>query len=163
VRHGRAAAPALFVGTALAVLAISQAVSYLVQQRLPLHETHVVNPVLHLTHIRNTGGVFGMLPGNSALFVLISSLIIAAIVTYLVRVRPSGRYQYVCFGLIVGAAAANVCDRLLYGAVIDFIDIQGIPGWHYIFNLADVAIHLGAWPVALAALFGPGEQKAAES
>jgi signal peptidase II len=62
-------------------------------------------------------------------------------------------YQFVCLGLIVGAAASNICDRLLYGAVIDFIDVQGVPHWNYVFNIADVMIHLGAWPLALGAMF----------
>jgi signal peptidase II len=154
-RHERRRVPWLLLGlTALAVLAVSQAVSYVVQARLPLYETYVVNRVLHLTHIRNTGGVFGLLPGNSALFVAVSGVIIAALVVFVMRARPHATYQYVCFGLVIGAAAANVCDRLVYGAVIDFIDIQGIPRWHYIFNVADVAIHVGAWPLALATLFG---------
>ena len=58
----------------------------------------------------------------------------------------------------MGAAAANICDRLVYGAVIDFIDIQGIPYWHYIFNIADTAIHLGVWPLVIGAFIAPGEQ-----
>jgi signal peptidase II len=40
-----------------------------------------------------------------------------------------------------------VLDRLIYGSVIDFIDVQGIPYWHYVFNTADVMIHLGIWPM----------------
>ena len=44
---------------------------------------------------------------------------------------------------------------LAYGAVIDFIDIQGIPRWNYIFNTADVAIHVGLWPLAIGTLVSP--------
>ena len=138
--------------TAAAVLGIAQLGSYLVQAYLPLYETRVVNSVLHLTHIRNTGGVFGMFPGNSLLFAVTGSLIIAGLTFHVIRNRMPV-YQYVCFGSIVGAAAANICDRLVYGAVIDFIDVQGIPHWHYIFNLADSVIHLGVWPLAIGALF----------
>lgn len=150
----------LFLTSAAGILALSQAVSYVVHARLPLYETHVINRVLHLTHIRNTGGVFGLLPGSSPIFVAVSVMIIAMLVAYVVRVRPDAAYQYVCFGLVVGAASANTCDRLVYGAVIDYIDVQGIPGWHYIFNLADVAIHLGAWPLALGTIFRPAHGRA---
>jgi signal peptidase II len=137
------------------VLVIAQAVSYVVRSRLPLHETLVVNQVLHFTHIRNTGGVFGLFPDNSLAFAATSSLIILAICGYVLTSRDLAGYQVVCAGLVVGAAAANICDRLVYGAVIDFIDIQGIPYWHYVFNVADVAIHLGAWPLAIGTLFPP--------
>ncbi len=149
----------VFGVTAFGILCVAQLGSYLVQTRLPLHETHVVNPVLHLTHIRNSGGVFGLFPGNSVVFAVVGSLIILALCLYVVRNRLAA-YQYFCFGSIVGAAAANICDRLVYGAVVDFIDVQGIPGWHYIFNIADTAIHLGVWPLVIGAFIAPDESQA---
>ena len=59
------------------------------------------------------------------------------------------RYEYICFGFVVGGGAGNITDRLIYGSVIDFIDIQQIPFWHYVFNTADVMIHLGIWPLLI--------------
>jgi signal peptidase II len=145
--------------SAAVVLGVAQLGSYLVETRLPLHDTYVVNDVLHLTHIRNSGGVFGLFPGNSLAFAAVGTLIIVSLSVYVARNRMP-LYQYICFGSIVGAAAANICDRLVYGAVIDFIDIQGIPGWHYIFNIADTAIHLGVWPLVIGALVRSDRQPA---
>ena len=138
-----------FAVSALLVLGIAQLASYLVNRLLLLHDTYVVNGVLHLTHIRNTGGVFGIFPGNSLLFVATSSLIVLALSIYLLKSPTSALYHFVCSGIIVGAAASNIIDRLVYGSVVDFIDVQGIPGWHYIFNVADVGIHVGLWPLLL--------------
>ncbi|NDA03405.1 MAG: hypothetical protein EBY97_08250, partial [Burkholderiaceae bacterium] len=46
--------------------------------------------------------------------------------------------------LILGGAIGNVLDRLLYGAVVDFIDVH-YDGWHWpAFNVADSAISIGA-------------------
>lgn len=142
-----------FAATAAAVLGIAQLASYLVTRFLPLHDTYVVNSVLHLTHIRNTGGVFGIFPGNSVLFAVTSGLIVVGLTVYLLKSPATALYHYICSGIIVGAAASNICDRLVYGSVVDFIDVQGIPGWHYIFNVADVAIHVGLWPLLLGTLF----------
>jgi signal peptidase II len=134
------------------VLGIAQLASYLVAVHLPIHDTRVVNSVLHLTHIRNTGGVFGLFPGNSGLFSVAAGLIVLGLSIYLLKSTTTALYHYVCSGIIVGAAASNICDRLVYGSVIDFIDVQGIPGWNYIFNVADVAIHAGLWPMLIGAL-----------
>ena len=142
-----------FAAAAVVVLAVAQLASYLVNRLLPLHDTYVVNSVLHLTHIRNTGGVFGIFPGNRLLFVATSSLIVVALSIYLLKSPSTALYHYVCSGIIVGAAVSNICDRLVYGSVVDFIDVQGIPGWHYIFNVADVGIHVGLWPLLLGTLF----------
>jgi signal peptidase II len=151
---------AAFVVTAVAVLGIAQLGSYLVYTGLPLHETYVVSSFLHLTHIRNTGGVFGLFQGNSVAFGVIGGLIILSLCVYVVRNQLAG-YQYFCFGSIVGAAAANICDRMVYGSVIDFIDLQGIPYWHYIFNVADTAIHVGVWPLVIGAFLTPAAPPAA--
>jgi signal peptidase II len=140
-------------GVAAAVmLGIAQLGSYLVVSHLRLGETYVVNGVLHLTQIRNTGGVFGMFPGHGAAFAVVSGVSVAGLVLYVVMSTSLARYQYACLGLIVAAALGNTCDRLVYGSVVDFIDVQGIPHWHYIFNIADCAIHLGGWPLVIGAL-----------
>jgi signal peptidase II len=123
---------------------------------LTLHETYVVNDVLHLTHLRNTGGVFGMFPGNSVVFAITSTVTVIVLCVLALRREVADTFHRVCFGLIVGAAASNISDRLVYGAVIDYLDVQGIPYWSYIFNIADCAIHLGAWPMAIASLFPRG-------
>ena len=75
-----------FATAGVVVLAVAQLASYLVNRLLPLHDTYVVNSVLHLTHIRNTGGVFGIFPGNSLLFVATSSLIVVALSLSLIHI-----------------------------------------------------------------------------
>ncbi|MDF1765908.1 MAG: signal peptidase II [Gammaproteobacteria bacterium] len=138
---------ASFLAIAAFVLVLSQAIGYWVNATIPLHGSLELNPFLFFTHVRNHGGVFGMLQGQGWIFGVFSLGLLSAVGLYL-RFGPAlPRYEYLCFGLIVGGGASNVLDRLLYGSVIDFIDIQGIPYWHYVFNTADVMIHLGIWPM----------------
>lgn len=140
----------LFVITALLVLLVSQIGSYLVDSSLAIGQTYVVNPVLFLTHVRNIGGTFGAFPGHSVIFALLSSAIIVVCTVFFLRTKGTKWYQYLFFGFIIGGGASNVLDRILRGSVIDFINIQGIPHWTYIFNTADVFIHLGIWPSLVA-------------
>jgi len=140
-----------FAAAAAAVFALAQAGSHLVDAYLPLNDPYVLTPFLQLTHVRNTGVIFGWLPGNSIEFAIAGTAIVIAGCLLLLRTVAS-TYQFLCLGLIVGAAASNIVDRLVYGAVIDFIDVRGIPYWHYVFNTADVMIHLGAWPLALGSI-----------
>ena len=142
----------VFVIAALGVLAVSQLSSYLVTAWLPVNESYTVSPFLSFTHIRNSGGIFGSFQGTSTLFALTGGAFVIGLAWYVMTTTALAPYQYVCFGFIAGAAASNVCDRLVYGAVVDFIDIRGIPYWSYIFNVADTAIHIGVWPMVIAAL-----------
>jgi signal peptidase II len=140
-----------FGAAALLVLAIAQLVSYLVQARFAPNESRAIGSMLHLTYIQNNGIVFGWFPGTSLALALAGAVLAVGGCLFLLR-SSTKRYQFVCLGLIVGAAASNIADRLVYGAVIDYIDVRGIPYWHYVFNIADVMIHAGAWPLALGAV-----------
>ena len=83
------------------------------------------------------------------IFGLIGFSLLIAVVTYLWFGKEVKHYEYVCFGFIVGGGGSNILDRLVYGNVIDFIDIQHIPYWNYIFNTADLMVHVGIWPMLI--------------
>jgi len=144
---------ARFVVITAICLAVSQLGSYLVNTRIPLGTSVEISSVLHFTHIRNMGGVFGMAQGQGWIFAVFSVLLIAALVVYLLRGRQVRVYEFLCFGFIAGGGLSNVLDRLVYGSVIDFIDVRGIPFWHYIFNTADTFVHIGLWPMLFIGLF----------
>jgi signal peptidase II len=98
-----------------------------------------------------------MAQGQGWLFGALSVLLLAGVCAYLWFGAVLARVEYLCFGLIVGGGASNILDRWVYGSVIDFIDVQGIPYWHYVFNTADVMIHLGIWPMLALTLFASRE------
>lgn len=152
---------AAFVIAVVLTLAVAQLGSYLVDSHLPIGETYIVNSVIHLTHVRNTGGVFGSFEGNGASLAMLAAALLIGISVYLLRDRTVDLFDVICIGFWVGAGASNILDRLLYGGVVDFIDIQGIPHWHYIFNTADAMIHLGVWPFVIRHLFVRGHPRSA--
>lgn len=138
-----------FGGIVFAVLLVSQLIGYWVNSTIPQNTTVELNSLIHFTHIRNFGGVFGMLQGSGWIFALISVGLLVGVSAYLWLSSSIQKYEYICFGFIVGGGASNILDRLVYGSVIDFIDIQHIPYWNYIFNTADVMVHVGIWPLLL--------------
>ena len=152
---------ALYVFVAIAVTAVSQYSGYWVNNNIELQSTLELNSLIHLTHIRNYGGVFGLAQGMGWLFGLVSIGLLAAVTAYLGLGKGLQRYEYICFGFVVGGGASNILDRLLHGSVIDFIDIQHIPYWNYVFNTADVMVHVGIWPLLILSLFAGTADKQA--
>lgn len=145
----------LFILTAGLCLLVAQLVGYWVNASIPEGSSLQINALLKFTHVRNHGGVFGMAQGQGWLFGAFSVLLLAGVCAYLWFGAVLARVEYLCFGLIVGGGASNILDRWVYGSVIDFIDVQGIPYWHYVFNTADVMIHLGIWPMLALTLWQP--------
>lgn len=108
----------------------------------------VVPPFLVFRMAWNRGVNFGLLAGDGAatkwILVIVALLVSAWVVLWLRRERP-GRPALVSGGLLVGGALGNVIDRLIYGAVADFLNMSccGIEN-PFSFNVADVAIFAGA-------------------
>lgn len=138
--------PYVFWFAAFVALTLSQLSSYLINMNLAIGDTWVAAPFLYITHVRNIGGTFGLFPGHGYLFAGLSIAIMMICSVAFLRSKPVHWTQTMLFGFIIGGGSANVVDRLVRGSVVDFINVQGIPHWQYIFNTADVFIHIGIWP-----------------
>lgn len=133
-----------------AVFVLDQVTKWVVLSRLRLDEIgtyDVFPPYLVFRMAWNRGVNFGLFPGESDLArwaLILLALAISAWVVVWVR-REGGRGAEIAAGLLVGGAMGNVLDRILHGAVADFLNMSccGIRN-PYSFNLADVAIFLGA-------------------
>ena len=104
----------LYFGIVLGVLACSQLIGYWVNNNIALNTTWEINGLIHFTHIRNYGGIFGLAQGMGWLFGLISVSVLGAVTAYLWLGKEVSRYEFICFGFIVGGGASNILDRLIY-------------------------------------------------
>ena len=116
----------------------------------------VLPPFLNFRMAWNYGINFGLLNGGTEAtkWILISvALGIVLFVLVWLRRDPPGTLGLISGGLLIGGALGNVIDRLLYGAVADFLNMSccGINN-PFAFNVADIAIFAGA----LGLVFFPG-------
>ena len=103
----------------------------------------IFNNFIYITYVRNTGAAWSVFSSKTYLVLIISVLIIAGIIVYLYKNKPKNSLEKLAYSMILGGAFGNFFNRLVYGYVIDFIDIR-IFGYDYpIFNLADIFIVLG--------------------
>jgi len=115
----------------------------------------VIPGILSLNYTTNSGGAFGL--GQSAPWVFAGATIVVSLVIVWASFRSMRSSATIALGLILGGAIGNLIDRIvngpgLRGAVTDFIDFHVWP----VFNLADMAIVVGAILLAFANL---GEQR----
>ena len=115
---------------------------------------HVMNPPVqievtsffNLVLAHNRGVSFGMFAAGSELGKWILVGLALMISGFLVRwlFQSSSPFSIIALGLILGGAVGNVIDRILIGAVVDFLDFHAF-GTHWpAFNVADTTIFLGA-------------------
>ncbi len=131
-------------GVTLPVLLGDQFTKWLIQQNIPRHGQHVIiQGILNLRHDTNDGAAFGLMPGQSVLLVIISIVAIGFIAYYYRQFRES-LWMKIALSFLLGGALGNFIDRVRLGEVTDFIQFR-LPGfWWPTFNVADVAVCIGA-------------------
>ncbi|WP_027389989.1 signal peptidase II [Chrysiogenes arsenatis] len=137
-----------FFGWGAVLIALDQLTKYWFDSHLALGESiPVLQDFFHFTLVYNDGAAFGMFAGWDASirvpFFVAVALIATAVCVYLYRTSAEywGRLGAVC---IFGGAWGNLIDRVLHSYVIDFLDFfWGSYHWPA-FNVADIAISVGA-------------------
>ncbi len=114
-----------------------------------------------LVLVWNRGMSFGMLNTDSELVPWLLGVLTLSVVAGLLWWLKHARRGVVMLGLglIIGGAAGNLIDRLLYGAVVDFLLLHA-GRWQWpAFNVADSAITVGVVLLLWDSLFGPKESR----
>jgi len=137
----------------LAVVALDQLTKAWVRSAYALGEgTPVIDGVLWLTRVHNTGAAFGMLKGCQWLLAVFAVVVLLAIAWTVSRVKDLHPLVVTGLGLVAGGASGNLIDRVVLGGVTDFIDL----GWFPVFNVADIALDVGVALVIVWLLFIDG-------
>lgn len=100
---------------------------------------------LHLTMVWNQGISFGLMKAEHEIVrwgLVVFSILVAVLLGVWAR-RPGRGILAGGLGLVMGGAIGNAIDRARFGAVVDFIDVQRIGFFPWVFNVADSAITIG--------------------
>jgi signal peptidase II len=113
--------------------------------KLELGERYTVTPFLDFVLTYNRGISYGLLPqeGELGRWALVVLSLAAAALFAVWMIRAQSWIVAVSLGLLVGGAVGNALDRMVYGAVADFVSLHGFGWYWYVFNLADAAIVAG--------------------
>ncbi|WP_339108716.1 signal peptidase II [Thioclava sp. GXIMD4216] len=141
---------------ALVVLVLDQASKYIVVHLMQLDQRYAIEvlpPFLNFRMAWNRGVNFGLFSGDTdytRILLIALALMISVWVAIWIARKPQTAKVQASAGLLIGGALGNVIDRIFYGAVADFINTS-LPGWQnpFSFNVADIAIFLGAVGLAL--------------
>jgi len=124
------------------IFLLDQFSKFLVRNNLSSGQSIPIIPhILYLTLVYNRGAAFGIFKGQVVLFILTS--LASIILIYLHLSRNKQRVPFLrrfSLSLILSGALGNLTDRVVFGYVIDFIDLRIWP----VFNIADTSITVGA-------------------
>ena len=129
------------------IVVLDQATKFVIAQYFTTLKTVVVTPFFNLVLVYNPGAAFSFLSDAAGwqrgLFISIA-LIASVWIVYLLRKYPQQRLFALALSLVLAGAVGNVIDRVLFGAVVDFIQLHAYGFYWPAFNVADSAISCGA-------------------
>lgn len=106
----------------------------------------IIGDLVRLTYVENPGIAFGIRVGGGPLFTALIALASMVVLIYLLRSRAEGTTEQVALAITFGGALGNLTDRVLFGKVVDFVDVDFpdflMSRWP-VFNLADAAVTIG--------------------
>jgi signal peptidase II len=137
------------VWLSLLIIITDQASKYFAEQMLVLHQPVAIIPMLNFTLAYNTGAAFSFLHqagGWQNTFFIAIALVMSIVLLVMLYRTPRKELQFsLALWLVLGGAIGNVIDRIRISKVVDFIDFY-ISEWHFAtFNIADIAISIGAF------------------
>jgi len=137
-------------GGAAVVFALDRFTKWIIETRVSFWDTHRIIPgFFDIVHAQNRGVAFSLFDGDApawrtALLLLFALTAVIVVGRILWKVDRLDRLSLVGFSLILGGAAGNVFDRMVWGRVTDFLDFYA-GDYHWpTFNVADSAIVIGS-------------------
>ena len=136
----------VFFLTALLLVAADQLSKLWIRSNIDIGDSLFEVGFFRLTHVQNTGAVFGLFQGQSFALTIVAFVGIAGLLFYAFFIYHwfpllNSKLNRIALGLILGGTVGNLIDRLSsnLNGVIDFISIGIWPA----FNVADSAIVVG--------------------
>jgi signal peptidase II len=163
-RGRRIRAYRLLWGLALGVLVADQLTKKWIVDHIPFNPPHlhggdldieVVRGFFYIIHVGNPGAAWSMFSGQSTLLAVLAGATLLAIFYWRHSLGLREKLAQVCFGLLCGGIVGNLIDRVLYGHVIDFIDLHFGTYVYPTFNVADSGICVGVILYILQSLRAP--------
>lgn len=125
-----------------ALVALDQAVKFLVRANIPLYTSVPFIPgVMDLTYVQNTGAAFSLFSEHTWLLTLLSAVMSAALAVALGKKVLKGRAGNILLAVILAGAVGNLIDRAAFGFVTDMFKTVFIN--FAVFNVADICLTCG--------------------
>ena len=136
-----------------AIVIADQVSKFLTVANIPLYtDIEVIEGVVGLTYVQNTGAAFSAFQGQQWLFAIVFALFTGAIVwEYFKTPMPFKNYERVLIAAVYGGALGNMIDRIRLGYVVDMIETKfmNFP----VFNVADIFITCGCIALMVSLVF----------
>lgn len=113
----------------------------------------IIKDIFQFSYVENRGAAFGILQNKQIFLAIITSIVIIAMIVYLIKYKPASRLLKISLALVIGGAVGNLIDRFYFRYVVDFITVHYKDVYYFpSFNVADMLVVCGTFLLAICIL-----------
>jgi len=148
------------LGFSLLLASFDQIVKIIVNNSMTLNASiTIIKDFFNITYVHNNGAAWSLFSGNRFFLIAIAIVALIFIYYFLLKNKKLSKIETITYILLIGGIVGNLCDRILFGYVIDYFDFN-IFGYEFpIFNIADIYIVLSVILLFIDVLRGVKHEK----
>ena len=125
----------------LIFLLIDQLIKILISNTISYMDTvEVIPKFFNITNVHNDGAAWSMFSGKQFILIIVAVLAIVGIYLFLIKGKKLNNMETICYSMLIGGIVGNLCDRVIFNYVIDYLEFI-FGSYHYpVFNFADICI-----------------------
>ena len=132
----------LYLILSILFVTLDQVVKMWIVNSFNLHEgMELINGLLSILYVRNTGAAWGMFEGKMLFFYLITVVAVGTLLYLMFKEKGKSKLLLTAYSLILAGAVGNFIDRIRLGYVVDMFKFEFID--FPIFNVADICLTIG--------------------
>ncbi|BAS67524.1 signal peptidase II [Bathymodiolus septemdierum thioautotrophic gill symbiont] len=136
-----------YYGIAITLILLDQLSKIFVANTMEFQSSIIVTEFFSWHHVRNYGAAFSFLADQGGwqryFFAGLSFIASIALIVWMKKTSSTKKFELLALSLILAGAVGNLIDRVVYGFVIDFIDLHYQDFYWPVFNVADITISVG--------------------
>lgn len=110
----------------------------------------IIKNIFAFSYLENRGAAFGIFQNKVMLLSIVTSIVVLAMIFYLIKYRPKATFLRLSIAMIITGAIGNLIDRFVYKFVVDFILVHYKTIYYFpTFNVADMFVVIGTCLLAL--------------
>ena len=88
----------------------------------------VIKSFFYLTYTNNNGAAFSILTGKRVILIIVTLIVIGILIYYIRKTKVKENINKIALSLVIGGSIGNLIDRIVRGAVVDFLDFKKLVG-----------------------------------
>ena len=124
---------------------LDQLIKLIITKNMSLHQEITIIPnFFSLYFLKNTGAAFSIFGNQTVFLILISIICLVVLKNYIKKLKRITNLTIISLGIMLGGIIGNLFDRIIYGAVVDYLSFTIFNYNFPVFNMADIGITVGA-------------------